>query len=707
MAVNLSPYGGVGAQFFDNAGNVLTGGKIFTYAAGTTTNQATYTTSAGNIFHSNPIILDASGRVPSGGEIWLTDGLLYKFVLKDSNDVLIATYDNVGGINSNFVNFTGEEETQTATQAQTVFTLTTLNYLPGVNNLLVFVNGSKQVVGTNYQETSGTVVTFASGLNAGDVVDFCTATPINTTVVGAEQVSYDPPFIGGVATNVEAKLAQFINAQDFGVVGDGTTDDTAAFLAAVAEAKSLDVPLNIDNLKIYLATQSASIDADDLFIQGNGYITTYVDYPYQEGGDFFNAHKTAALTKVGSVIFSRYDGPIFTGKTFSGNKFSIFCDMTETASSGFKQTTPTAYPGWSQALLNLSSVYIANCGNCGIWLLGGLEVVTLNDIHTFQVNQTGFRVQRTTGVNSPIEYIWLQNSSFQWSFLNNIAFIGVDKHIYIQNCLLNAPQQLSRQTANGFVIANYSDIVPCIYMESADNAVGSFNLNILNNYAEQTNGLIGFNGNPGFRQQQVVVEGNTVYLDQPTADYYMAEFRGTVFELYTYNNRINQGCVYYFPVSATYSQNQFLNFADLATSAPPSIIVESGELYSQQLLPAVKWPTSVSVGTGSAGTFTFTIPTQNDVPVNTGAVPTLYLITANLQAATSDDFGAYLMTVVRLSSGNYVGSVVAFGLTAGFTAPPTISTAGVISVPLAIFFRGRISRVDGLPLNPNYPVNFA
>ena len=78
--VNLSPFAGVGAQFLDNAGNVLTGGKIFTYAAGTTTNQATYTSSTGIIFHPNPIILDAAGRVPSGGEIWIDTSVSYKFI---------------------------------------------------------------------------------------------------------------------------------------------------------------------------------------------------------------------------------------------------------------------------------------------------------------------------------------------------------------------------------------------------------------------------------------------------------------------------------------------------------------------------------------------------------------------------------------------------------------------------------------------------
>ena len=134
MAVNLSPVGGVAAQFFTNTGAVLTGGKLYTYIAGTTTPAATYTSSLGVTAQPNPIVLDAAGRVPNSGEIWLTDGIIYKFVLKDSNDVTIATYDNITGINSNFVNFTAEQEIQTATAGQTVFDLTTMQYQVGTNS---------------------------------------------------------------------------------------------------------------------------------------------------------------------------------------------------------------------------------------------------------------------------------------------------------------------------------------------------------------------------------------------------------------------------------------------------------------------------------------------------------------------------------------------------------------------------------------------
>lgn len=97
MSVYLSPIAGAGAQFFSNTGQPLNGGLLYTYTAGTSAPEATYTSSAGNIANSNPIVLDSYGRTPN--QVWLTGGVRYKFILKDSSAVQIWSNDNIPGIN--------------------------------------------------------------------------------------------------------------------------------------------------------------------------------------------------------------------------------------------------------------------------------------------------------------------------------------------------------------------------------------------------------------------------------------------------------------------------------------------------------------------------------------------------------------------------------------------------------------------------------
>jgi hypothetical protein len=232
MSVTPSPIGGFAAQFFDNNGVILSGGKIYTYAAGTTTPQASYTSASGVTPHANPIILDSAGRVP-GGEIWLTDGLVYKFVIETAASILIGTYDNITGVNSNFVNYTVQEEVITATAGQTVFDLSTINYTPGTNSLTVYIDGVNQYVGDSYLETDSDTVTFTSGVHVGGEVKFTTAIQTTTGAVDASIVSFTQDGAGAVQQTVQTKLEQYVSVKDFGAVGDGVADDTVAIQAAL------------------------------------------------------------------------------------------------------------------------------------------------------------------------------------------------------------------------------------------------------------------------------------------------------------------------------------------------------------------------------------------------------------------------------------------------------------------------------------------
>lgn len=76
-------------QYFDNTGIPLVGGKLYTYAAGTTAPRATFADNQGNVANPNPVILDGRGEAVV---FWSGS---YDVVLKDALDNVIWAVSNV------------------------------------------------------------------------------------------------------------------------------------------------------------------------------------------------------------------------------------------------------------------------------------------------------------------------------------------------------------------------------------------------------------------------------------------------------------------------------------------------------------------------------------------------------------------------------------------------------------------------------------
>lgn len=83
-------------QFFDSSGNPLSGGLLWTYAAGTTTPLASYTDQTGSVANANPVVLNSRGEA----SVWLSSAM-YKMTLQTSAGVEIWTVDNLNGAQQN------------------------------------------------------------------------------------------------------------------------------------------------------------------------------------------------------------------------------------------------------------------------------------------------------------------------------------------------------------------------------------------------------------------------------------------------------------------------------------------------------------------------------------------------------------------------------------------------------------------------------
>lgn len=350
----LSPVWGAGAQLFDNSGNVLTGGKIYTYEAGTTTPAVTYTTPTGSAFNSNPIIADASGRLSN--EIWFPVSGAYKFVLKDTNDVLIATYDNI----------------PTIAQPPIVNDASSISYEQGY-----IVTAGAFTVGANYLITSvGTTNFVAIGATANVVGILFTATGVGSGNGTAEY-----------SRTVQSKLQESVSVKDFGAVGDGIVDDTVAIQNAFATVgKSVYIPKGT-----YLVSSTLTPLCSEIF--GEGEYNTVIKANT-------SVAKVISITTYGPHVLKDFqiDGTATTNATGI-----IFGDATSWASGNVQNLRVYGFQGGSGVGVRidqaLESVFIKlYCTVNSINMLVEQQSVITSNPTTLHFDSCTFQTSQSWGV---------------------------------------------------------------------------------------------------------------------------------------------------------------------------------------------------------------------------------------------------------------------------------------------------------------------
>jgi hypothetical protein len=101
------------------------------------------------------------------------------------------------------------------------------------------------------------------------------------------------PMSGTVARTLAARFADVANVLDFGAKGDGATDDTAAFQAALATGRSVYVP---GTSSFYLINGTLTYGADGQAVLGDGYLS-FVKQTHATANLFYATGRTAILLR--------------------------------------------------------------------------------------------------------------------------------------------------------------------------------------------------------------------------------------------------------------------------------------------------------------------------------------------------------------------------------------------------------------------------
>ena len=158
----------------------------------------------------------------------------------------------------------------------------TLTYT--VNLEFVYLNGALLTRGVDYTASNGTSITGLVALEAGDVVEVLSYSSFSLVnvpgstiqdgtistqkfapgaVVGA---SFTQAGTGAVTRTVDSKLKDVVSVKDFGAVGDGVANDTAAIQAALSSGAKCVTFVGGQTYKVQTALTAPS----NLVIQGNG-----------------------------------------------------------------------------------------------------------------------------------------------------------------------------------------------------------------------------------------------------------------------------------------------------------------------------------------------------------------------------------------------------------------------------------------------------
>lgn len=271
---------------------------------------------------------------------------------------------------------------------------------------------------------------------------------------------------GAVNRAINLKLQEWVSVKDFGAVGDGTTNDTAAFNAAIAaqDGKALYIPQGN-----YLITAGLNTIANTINIFGSGKDSAKITFsPTTAGQTLFTIYKaTGVLDRISMGGFAVYgttanaltylsidnvSGGEFYDLEFNGGSNSA------TSSIGMNLKGREACSFTDISLFNMGQPIIVNAG-----VSGGIDHFNFSNLYI------------TVSANPPLYPLFKVNAG---AVTSNISFTGFQAWVgglgafdHAGTSGINMLFQSLRYETGGVVVAN-ANIVPTFKFNPSSSITG-------------------------------------------------------------------------------------------------------------------------------------------------------------------------------------------------------------------------------------------
>lgn len=438
----------------------------------------------------------------NGSPALIYAGSQFSVTVRDKNNALVI-YSPVGyGVDPASIsgsvsvqNYTGDGATVTFGMGASPSTINATN---------VYIDGVYQEKDT--YTISGTSLTFSEAPSLYSGIEIVVQESSILGGASASQISYNEGSVGAVNRTVKAKLQEFVSVKDFGAVGDGVTDDTAAIQAAI----------NVNTAPVYIPegtyriTSSIRLDpaTDNVtyrtaaMLYGSGKERTII---LNESGDYAlkienDAYQTSTFSVDSGVVVS--DLKIITSGSSPAGSAGIVINASDALIQKVAIETPkgdgivtavvsptdrgqniwpildqcriTGADGYGIKSLNPSSPFrITNCyivGNDdgGVYVTGGKHYITNNSIGGNGSNNGTYAsglVMRNDGF--PPQSSIIQSNEFDDNKNSHIILSGV-------NNIIQANRFISRDGD-----ARTLDVAAISFIEDS---TANYNNRVENNY---------------------------------------------------------------------------------------------------------------------------------------------------------------------------------------------------------------------------------